>query len=71
MNVDLSMSRMQREMIKSKRAQGQARWPRSGAGHTSSPKILGIFPKFPCKSLNLVEKDSEAWLEAAMTAVLW
>jgi hypothetical protein len=43
MNVDLSMSRMQQGKIESKRAQGQAGWPRSVAGHTLPPKILGFF----------------------------
>jgi hypothetical protein len=29
----------------------QELWP---AGHTMSPKILEFFPKFPCKSLDLL-----------------
>jgi hypothetical protein len=44
MNVDLSMSRMQREKTKLKRAQGrlggQEVWP---TDHTLSLKILGFF----------------------------
>jgi hypothetical protein len=56
MNDDLSTGRMQREKTESKKAQGQAGWPRSVAGgHTLPPKILGSSPKFPYKLLLILE----------------
>jgi hypothetical protein len=65
MNVDLSMSRMQREKIESKRAQGQAERPRSVVSWPHFvPKNSRIFPKFPCKSLNsLLPLILEIWKE--------
>jgi hypothetical protein len=53
-DVDLSTDRMQREKTESKRAQGQARQPRS----------VGFFPKFPYKLLNsLLPLILEIWKE--------
>jgi hypothetical protein len=65
MNVDLSMSRMQREKNESKRAQGQAGRPRSVADRPHFvPKNSGIFPKFPSKSLtSLLPLILEIWKE--------
>jgi hypothetical protein len=65
MNVDLSTSRMQREKTESKRTQGQVGRPRSVAGQPHFiPKNYGIFPKFPCKSLNsLLPPILEIWKE--------
>jgi hypothetical protein len=58
MNVDLSTSRMQQEKTELKRAQGQAGQPHF------VPKNSGIFPKFPCKSLNsLLPLILEIWKE--------
>jgi hypothetical protein len=47
-NVDLSMGRMQREKTESKRAHGQAGWPRSVVGRPHfAPINSGISPKIP------------------------
>jgi hypothetical protein len=68
MNIDLSMSRMQREKTELKRAQGQAGRPRSVARRPQfappPPKNSGIFPKFPYKLLNsLLPLILEIWKE--------
>jgi hypothetical protein len=65
MNVDLSISIMRREKTKSNRAQGQAGQPRSVPDWPLLvPKNSGIFPKFPCKSLNsLLPLILEIWNE--------
>jgi hypothetical protein len=48
MNIDLSTVRMQWGKTESKRAQGQAGWPRSVASRQHfAPKNSGIFPKSP------------------------
>jgi hypothetical protein len=65
MNVDLTTSRMQQEKAESKRARDRLGshevWL---AGHTLSLKILGFFPKFPCKSLkSLLPLILEIWKE--------
>jgi hypothetical protein len=56
---------MQREKTESKRARGrlggQEVWP---ASHTLPPKIMGFFPKFPCKSFHsLLPLIFEIWKE--------
>jgi hypothetical protein len=65
MNIDLSMSRMQRERTELERAQGHAERARGVAGRPHFvPKNSGIFPKFPCKSLNsLLPLILEIWKE--------
>jgi hypothetical protein len=65
MNVDLSMSRMQRKNTESKRAQGQAGRPRSVAGWPHfATKNSWIFPKFPYKLHNsLIPLILEIWKE--------
>jgi hypothetical protein len=64
-HVELSTGAIQREQTESKRAQGQAGWPRSVAGLPHfAPRNSGIFPKFAYKLLNSLQPlILEIWKE--------